>query len=386
MQNSRFKKLIALIPMMVGIGVLLLSYNEYLAGYRFSAGICGGTGVALIISSRVYWFTEPKIQWKTFFCLSAFVIFLTITGYLGRFWWLFDLVSHFRVQYFWILTLSAIVFAYRKKWGPSIFMAIFALVNATLIIPYISAPKTAQANQSKIRALSINLDFRNSSYEKTTSFIAKSQPELLILEELTQEWENELRDTLAMFPYSVRLRYDNVYPEDDLLKFPFAGFMRKHKLFLAIFSKLPFENTKLGQFEDYPVPYVMAQLRFNEKPLTLFGVHLISPVGSIRSNIRNRQLTSLANQIQKTNQPTVLLGDLNTSPWSPYFKDFIQKTGLDETRKNLGIYPTWPTRYAPLQIPIDHSLTSNDITVQSFRLGPNIGSDHFPVILDFSAG
>ena len=90
--------------------------------------------------------------------------------------------------------------------------------------------------------------------------------------------------------------------------------------------------------------------------------------------------------VKELNQPAVLLGDLNITPWSPYFKDFIQVTGLQESRKGLGLYPTWPTWLPPLRIPIDHSLISIGITVQAFSLGHDIGSDHFPVILDFSIG
>ncbi|MBT3920998.1 MAG: hypothetical protein HOF21_00320 [Nitrospina sp.] len=49
-----------LIPMMMGVGVLLRSYNEYLGGYVVVAAIYCGIGMALIISSRAYWATEPN--------------------------------------------------------------------------------------------------------------------------------------------------------------------------------------------------------------------------------------------------------------------------------------------------------------------------------------
>jgi len=49
-----------LIPMMMGLGVLLRSYNEYLGGYVVVAAIYCGIGMALIISSRAYWATEPN--------------------------------------------------------------------------------------------------------------------------------------------------------------------------------------------------------------------------------------------------------------------------------------------------------------------------------------
>ena len=47
-----------LIPMMMGLGVLLRSYNEYLGGYVVIAAIYCGIGMGLIISSRTYWAAE----------------------------------------------------------------------------------------------------------------------------------------------------------------------------------------------------------------------------------------------------------------------------------------------------------------------------------------
>jgi uncharacterized membrane protein len=47
-----------LIPMMMGLGVLLRLYNEYLGGYVVVAAIYCGIGMALIIASRTYWAKE----------------------------------------------------------------------------------------------------------------------------------------------------------------------------------------------------------------------------------------------------------------------------------------------------------------------------------------
>ena len=56
------KPIYFLIPIMMGIGVLLRSYNEYLGGYIVVAAIYCGIGMALIVSSRVYWLAESEIQ------------------------------------------------------------------------------------------------------------------------------------------------------------------------------------------------------------------------------------------------------------------------------------------------------------------------------------
>ena len=47
-----------LIPMMMGLGIFLRSYNEYLGGYVVVAAIYCGIGMALIVSSRAYWMSD----------------------------------------------------------------------------------------------------------------------------------------------------------------------------------------------------------------------------------------------------------------------------------------------------------------------------------------
>jgi endonuclease/exonuclease/phosphatase (EEP) superfamily protein YafD len=80
----------------------------------------------------------------------------------------------------------------------------------------------------------------------------------------------------------------------------------------------------------------------------------------------------------------VLLGDLNTTSWSPHFRDLINTAGLKDSRAGFGIQPTWPAGTPPLWIPLDHCLVSPEIKVHDRRVGPNVGSDHFPVIVEFS--
>ena len=62
LQDIFSKPIYFLIPIMMGIGVLLRSYNEYLGGYIVVAAIYCGIGMALIVSSRVYWLAESEIQ------------------------------------------------------------------------------------------------------------------------------------------------------------------------------------------------------------------------------------------------------------------------------------------------------------------------------------
>ena len=54
------------------------------------------------------------------------------------------------------------------------------------------------------------------------------------------------------------------------------------------------------------------------------------------------------------------------------------------SRLGFGVQATWPSVYRipPMMIPIDHCLVSPDVRVVGRRVGPHIGSDHLPVIVE----
>jgi hypothetical protein len=75
-----------------------------------------------------------------------------------------------------------------------------------------------------------------------------------------------------------------------------------------------------------------------------------------------------------------LIGDLNTTMWSPYYKNYIGNTQLKNTRYGFGILPTWKIIHQFFAIPIDHSLVTPDIKINNVYTGRSIGSDRLPLI------
>jgi endonuclease/exonuclease/phosphatase (EEP) superfamily protein YafD len=78
------------------------------------------------------------------------------------------------------------------------------------------------------------------------------------------------------------------------------------------------------------------------------------------------------------------MGDLNMSMWSPYYRQFIRSTGMRNTRQGYGVQPSWPVDAPLLPIPIDHCLISRGFQVLNNRIGSDIGSDHYPLIVDLA--
>ena len=72
--------------------------------------------------------------------LLAIVTFLacvaTVMGFLGHHGWVFDQVSHFRVQYFFVLAVCALMFQLGRKFWLAILAGAFAVVNFYQFEPY----------------------------------------------------------------------------------------------------------------------------------------------------------------------------------------------------------------------------------------------------------
>jgi endonuclease/exonuclease/phosphatase family metal-dependent hydrolase len=82
-------------------------------------------------------------------------------------------------------------------------------------------------------------------------------------------------------------------------------------------------------------------------------------------------------------EPVVLIGDFNLTPYSPYNDDLLSGSRLRDCARGRPLTPTWPTWFAPLWIEIDRCFVTPEIRIASYQVGPAIGSDHYPLVMDF---
>ena len=90
--------------------------------------------------------------------------------------------------------------------------------------------------------------------------------------------------------------------------------------------------------EGYPA--IIAQFRLGGTPVTLIAAHPVPPVSARVSAGRNRQIAELARLVAAAPGEKIVVGDLNTTSWSPVFADFLAETGLADTPRGRGIQPT----------------------------------------------
>lgn len=183
-----------------------------------------------------------------------------------------------------------------------------------------------------------------------------------------------------------------------------------HDLSMAILSKIPLEQFKVIRLGNYRNA-IHATIKHESKNIEIFGVHLDDLSESTRIN----QLNDLIPTINKSNSPTIILGDFNAMHgndlwparflrtgfikflsnfiWSDVFKRAIEMaTGdaiqLIETKTNLTDIDTkhQPTTTPKLTgyewlpsirlIQIDHIFTSPNIKASNFKIYPDGGADH----------
>ena len=94
---------------------------------------------------------------------------------------------------------------------------------------------------------------------------------------------------------------------------------------------------------------------------------------------------ALAKEIRTGDGPrTILAGDLNCTPWSYWFRRLLRESQLSNSAHGRGLNITWtPLRIAVCGLPIDHVLVGSEIRVSRRFVGPYLGSDHRPVVVDF---
>jgi endonuclease/exonuclease/phosphatase (EEP) superfamily protein YafD len=290
----------------------------------------------------------------------------SIAGLAGRYWWVLDLASHFRVQYFIVLAIVAAALCVMQAYRTAIVFALVALVNLALVLPlYTGTTRSAATPDRSFRVMLINVYRHNKDHAAVLDTITKHNPDFVIAEEVNQRWMTVLHTLGEHYPHVVS------QPRED-------------NFGIALLSKYPIVDANVIKVGSIGLPTILAQFDVKGDRFLLLGTHAVPPVNSEYAKLRNEHLAAIPEIVSALEAPVLLLGDLNVSPWSYHFRQLIQHSGLRDGSQGRGVQPTWPTHMLPLLIPIDHCLHSPGIDVIDKTIGKHVGSDHYPVVVDFA--
>jgi len=297
--------------------------------------------------------------------LAALLVVVNVLPLGARLSWLLELTTHFRVQYVVLTVLVLALTALRRLWRVAAVLAVAGAVSATPVLPYLPRTSVTDAAAASgaappLKVLTVNVSYRQFSARRLLESVRGADPDVIIVQELTPHTERVLADL------------DSAYP--NFRKFPADGAYG-----IGLWSKYELESgatIALGR-----LPAIEARVRGPSGSFTVIGVHLSAPVTQRRATARNQQLKELAARSAAVTGPLIVAGDFNTTPYSPYFTEWLETSGLTDSRRGRTLSVSWPTMLRWVGIPIDHVAVNNGFTILSHRRLPNFESDHFGALV-----
>lgn len=300
--------------------------------------------------------------------LSTVVVSVfTLASLFGRRPYL-ELTTHFRLQYALATTACLILLVFFHSWKLLPLALGCAIINWCFILPYYAASRTTSAPDAvHLRLMHANVLVNNKDYAALAAIVEEAQPDIVVLQEFTEAWQEQMRHPLgSQYPYS------KLAP-------------RPGGLGMALYSRYPLEEAEVLALYDSAHLAILARVNVGGRPLSVLALHPPTPIRPDTFASRNEQLARAASIMREAQGPKLLIGDLNTTMWSPYFTDLLDESGLRDARQGFGLRPSWPVPLpTPLQIPIDHCLVGGGVAVKDVRTGGRTGSDHRPLIVEVS--
>lgn len=290
----------------------------------------------------------------------------SVVAFAASRWWIADLVVHFRVQMAFALGLADLFFLVRRKWFWLAFSSIWFLVNAVPVARHAWGPRPTLSEArtgpgEPLRVMTFNVLTQNPRRGEVLRFLENSGVDVIGLLEISPAWARELSTLGKSHPHH------RVVPRGD-------------NFGVALYSKIPLESVRVHGSGPHSLPSIDAVLGGRARGIRMIFTHPMPPVGARATRMRDEQLLTMAERCAAENGPVLLAGDLNLTPWSPRFRELLDRGELQDSGKGFGIRPTWH-RYPTILggIAIDHILHSWDLEVMERRVGPDLGSDHRPV-------
>ncbi len=297
--------------------------------------------------------------------LSMAVVF---GGFFGKWHYLLDLGSHFRIQAAGALLISGLFLwlLKRQRWAAVSF--IIGLGLTASLWPFFR-PSPAAAPSNTYRLLSMNVLTSNPRRDLVIDDIIKSDPDFIVLQEINASWIESLDEALgSSWPYHKSV------PRSD-------------NFGIAMYSKTPWKSCDVVEYSTmWPLPSLSAWFPLPDgSELRLITIHPPPPTNRRLWHSRNALFAGLAADVQTAgHERTIIAGDFNCSPWSYWFSRLLKESGLQNSANGQGLNITWmPNPISVCGLPIDHVLVGPEIQVSQRMVGPYVGSDHRPVIVDF---
>lgn len=307
------------------------------------------------------------------------MIIITLLSLINdvRFWFI-KALDFPRLQVLIVLLVCLFLFAVlNKKWRIASILYLSGLLvsiffQARLILPYTplvkEVVKTADPltvkREKTFSLLIANVWMDNDQVESFLDIVSNSNPDMVLVMETNQFWIENLVSLHEQFNHKVLYPLDNTYG-------------------MALYSKLPLENTEIKFLSQPRVPSIHTEVRLSDSAIFLLhAVHPVPPKPSRHpDNVGEKEVDLLivGEMVERSTLPTVVAGDLNDVAWSKTSRLFGTSSKLGDVRIGRGFYNSFDAKSPVFRWPLDHVYVSEEFRVLRMERLSKFGSDHFPI-------
>ena len=309
---------------------------------------------------------EPTIAW--YWYVWTIIICLPVwLSWAASAHWLLELFTHFRAQYTVGLVLLGLPLFWKRRYQLSAVIGGTMMTQLFAVLPLFVGGDAAAASKGTktYKLLLANVHSANQQHKPLYQLIEKEKPDVLVLLEISPAWAD------ALLPLRKTYTQGSVLPQAN-------------NFGIAVLSRHPTRKLTTHRFGPLGVHSMSMQVQLGGRWTWIVGTHPLPPIGGQMAMARDIHMQKLGAFLAAQKGPRILAGDLNATSWSPAFGQLVAKSGLQDSRKGLGIQPTWMVHTLLFALPIDHILVSKNIQIHRRFIGPDIGSDHRPVLLEYS--
>jgi endonuclease/exonuclease/phosphatase (EEP) superfamily protein YafD len=297
----------------------------------------------------------------------------SVLGYYGQAFWALDVWAAFRLPLLVVFAVYAVLYGLRGAWRyTQICLLILAFLAAQCVFYYppfsavkVAAPKPANT----LRIVQINLWKKNKTPQLALTRLEQANPDVVGLEEYDAHLDAAMSATLLKhWPYRI------VRPVEEM----------------ALYSRYPLTNQRVWFTQhDHVLSHpntdttLVAEVNVHGQPIDVALLHPLSPTRGHRYYHQRFHLGMMAERSQDLAPNTLVLGDMNATPWTWTLTHMSHELGLKDSQDGVGLMASWPV-WLPM-LPIDHVLyRGKALQLVHRQLLPATGSDHLPVLAVFN--
>ncbi|MEM8859229.1 MAG: endonuclease/exonuclease/phosphatase family protein [Chloroflexota bacterium] len=299
---------------------------------------------------------------------SIAVLFISIGGYFPQYGWWLNWYSHPRPHFFVASLIATGWFVWQRQWWLSALPIIAVIINGAVLTPFF-IPTSLWANHGADRLTIAHLNTNQGKADM--SMLNEVSADIIFLQEFTPQMEEEI---------------DVSFPEYELvISHPLTTTIGVGML---LHHDSPFE-TDLHRVNHMPWynyrPLVTARLELDGERVQIMSIHASRPHHDHADAFQKLEMDAAAGwgrEQQAYGYEVIMIGDINMTPWSLRYKEFLEMSQTEDSMLGYGIQNSW-TAVVPMWmgLPVDHAAISDGLQVIDRQTIPVEGSDHGILVL-----